>query len=299
MTYTIPVVDFSDFDNRSSQIAEEILCACKTIGFFYVVNHSVPLQQVSRAFEISKEFYDLPYEEKTKYKINEDNHGYTGLLVQRKDEPYSLLPDAFLKNKGEVEGFARACHSAAMQILKAFSIALKIPEEEGGLEWFHERHRYDVPLSSELLRFLKYPRGGEASYKDPVRTGAHTDYGSITLLFQKDIDGLEVQASRTEWISAPLIKDSVLVNVGGVMEYWTNGLFKSTLHRVVFKPEHQGNDRYSIAYFVQPEKDVSLAPIPGSVIPKERPEFEDIPNDRELKVMDYMQIRYEQSYGKK
>lgn len=100
-----------------------------------------------------------------------------------------------------------------------------------------------------------------------MRAGAHSDYGSITLLFQKDVPGLEVQASRTEWISAPLIENSILVNVGDQMEFWTNGLFKSTLHRVTFLPEHNHLDRYSIPFFVHPQDSVLLSPIPSKLIP--------------------------------
>ncbi|KAI9250968.1 hypothetical protein BDA99DRAFT_522310 [Phascolomyces articulosus] len=322
MTYSIPIIDFSDFSNRSAIIAQEVLEACETIGFFYMISHTIPKQQIDHAFELSKEFYDLSYEEKSKYKIQSNFHGYSGLYVQRLDpknqkqgdhketydflpfrkgESLNLLPEVFLENKDYLENFARTCHSTAIQVLQAFSIALKIPEEEGGTEWFSVRHRYDVPLSSELLRFLKYPKGAEETYNDPVRTGAHTDYGSITLLFQKDIPGLEVQASRTDWISAPIVKDAILVNVGGVMEYWTNGLFKSTLHRVVFLPEHQTHDRYSIAYFVQPEKDASLAAVPSSIIPEVRPVFEDAPknDDQEMTVDDYLNMRYQQSYHPK
>lgn len=122
-------------------------------------------------------------------------------------------------------------------------------------------HSYEN--SGDILRFLKYPRGGETDVKDPVRAGAHSDYGSITLLFQKDIPGLEVQASRTEWISAPLIEGAILVNVGDQMELWTNGLFKSTLHRVVFLPEHKHLDRYSMPFFVHPDDNIPLSPVPS------------------------------------
>lgn len=116
------------------------------------------------------------------------------------------------------------------------------------------------------MRFLKYPRGGEADYKEPIRAGAHSDYGSITLLFQKDIPGLEVQASRTQWISAPIIPGAITVNVGDQMELWTNGLFKSTKHRVTFLPEHHHLDRYSMPFFVHPNDNVPLLPAPSKFV---------------------------------
>lgn len=95
---------------------------------------------------------------------------------------------------------------------------------------------------------------------------SHSDYGSITLLFQHGIPGLEVQASRTNWISAPCIPDTVLVNIGDQMEFWTGGRFKSTQHRVVFLPEHAQHDRYSIAYFCHANDQVPLDVIPSMVL---------------------------------
>lgn len=152
-----------------------------------------------------------------------------------------------------------------MRVLEAFAIALDIPESEGGSEWFTKRHHYDAE-SGQILRFLKYPKGGEASYNEAIRAGAHSDYGSITLLFQKDVPGLEVQQSREKWISAPIIENSILVNVGDQMQEWSGGLFKSTLHRVTFLPEHNHVDRYSMPFFVHPEDNVPLVPIPSHLI---------------------------------
>lgn len=78
--------------------------------------------------------------------------------------------------------------------------------------------------------------------------------------------GLEVQASRTAWISAPLIPGAITVNVGDQMEIWTGGLLKSTKHRVTFLPEHNHLDRYSIPFFVHPNHHVPLIPAPSPLV---------------------------------
>lgn len=148
--------------------------------------------------------------------------------------------------------------------MEAFGIALEIPEEKGGKHYFANYHTYEG--TPEILRFLKYPRGGEQDYKEPVRAGAHSDYGSITLLFQKDVPGLEVQASREKWISAPLIPGAITVNVGDQMELWTSGLLKSTKHRVTFLPEHNHLDRYSMPFFVHPQDRTPLSPAPSPLV---------------------------------
>ncbi|KAI8138891.1 hypothetical protein BJV82DRAFT_280763 [Fennellomyces sp. T-0311] len=269
MIREIPVIDFGNFDSNPKEVAQKVLDACKTIGFFYIVNHGLPKEQIDHSFELAKAFFDLPSDEKRKYLIQADNHGYSELYSETLDpenqrqgdhkegfnfrnfvngKAHAPLPPVFEKEQAFVEGFSR------------------IPEEEGGANWFADRHTYDSE-SGEILRYLKYPRGGASSYGEAVRAGAHSDYGSITLLFQKDVPGLEVQASRTEWISAPLIQDSILVNVGDQMEFWTNGLFKSTLHRVTFLPEHAHLDRYSLPFFVHPEDATLLSPIPSRIVP--------------------------------
>ncbi|CDH50488.1 oxidoreductase [Lichtheimia corymbifera JMRC:FSU:9682] len=320
MTYQIPIIDFKDFETRSAEIAKEVYEACTTIGFFYVANHGIPQEMIDDAFALSKQYYDLPFEVKDQQAIK-DNRGYTGLYVQKLDpdrqrqgdhkEAFNFgafrngdyawpLPEIFKQNKDQLEGFSRRCHASAMNIMEAMAIALEIPEKDGGKSWFTRAHVYDSPNSAGTLRFLKYPHGAESTYKEPVRAGAHTDYGTITLLFQKDIGGLEVQASRTEWISAPIIEGTILVNVGGMFEYWTNGLFKSTMHRVVFRPEHQEYDRYSIAFFCQADGNFSLDPIPSKLIPEERPASGEIPADKVDKITtarDYLEMRLQAAYA--
>ncbi|KAI8067901.1 hypothetical protein BC940DRAFT_300743 [Gongronella butleri] len=282
-TRTIPIIDFSQ-DKQT--VAKHVLEACSTIGFFYMVNHGLPQADIDRAFALSKDFFDQPLEAKKEYLIKQNNHGYSALFSERLDpehqrqgdhkegfnfrnfvngKEFEPLPPLFAEQKEFIESFSRECHATAMRVLEAFAVALEIPESEGGAEWFSKRHRYDTQ-SGQILRFLKYPRGGEASYKDVVRAGAHSDYGSITLLFQKDVPGLEVQAGREEWISAPLIDGSILVNVGDQMQEWSGNLFKSTMHRVTFLPEHNHKDRYSMPFFVHPEDDTPLVPIPSKLV---------------------------------
>ena len=102
-----------------------------------------------------------------------------------------------------------------------------------------------------------------------------TDYGSITLLMQKDIAGLEVQALRTykdvPWVAAPVILDTILVNIADHLQMWTNGLLKSTMHRVVYNPQQQNHSRYSIACFMHANDTMKLDPILTPLISQEIP----------------------------
>ncbi|KAL1933370.1 hypothetical protein VTP01DRAFT_7460 [Rhizomucor pusillus] len=123
------------------------------------------------------------------------------------------------KNKDDGQQFWSTCIETSKQILEAFALAsysvitcfrcTNRPRKNSVVKnGFIQRHAYDDPQTNPTLRLLKYPCGEKTSISEPVRAGAHTDYGSITL-FQKDVPGLEVQASRTEWISAPIIEGTI------------------------------------------------------------------------------------------
>ncbi|ORZ07914.1 hypothetical protein BCR42DRAFT_286020, partial [Absidia repens] len=292
----IPLIDFSLYETDQTKVAQLLLDACQTIGFFYVINHGIPAADVDHTFNLSKEFFDLPLDIKTSISIDESNRGYTGLYRQKLDPEHQLigdykealnlgnfgngevpcaLPDCFKKHKPDLKSFAEQCHGLAEKIMKAFAIGLEIPEEFGGSTFFTQRHKYDSK-SGETFRLLKYPRRCVQNEEELIGAGRHTDYGTITLLFQKDVGGLQVAPRgnqdehdhhHQEWIDAPLIKDAILVNIGDLLQLWTGGLFKSTMHRVTFCPDHRLLDRYSIAYFFQPEDDTLIERLPSSKVP--------------------------------
>lgn len=107
-----------------------------------------------------------------------------------------------------------------------------------------------------------------------IRAGAHSDYGSLTLLFQRPGQtGLEILSPRTgEWEPVPVVPGAVCVNVGDLMSFWTAGLLRSTVHRVVVpsgggEGEGEGKGtRYSIAYFAHPADETLIEPIPSEVV---------------------------------
>ncbi|KAH8556574.1 hypothetical protein BGW37DRAFT_473238 [Umbelopsis sp. PMI_123] len=279
----IPVIDFGLFDSDPKAAASAIRSACESIGFLYLTNFGIPQNEVDRAFSLSAEYFNQPLDVKRAQEFTTNNLGYVGLRKEILDpgvqkygdnkecfnlakfvngEPKQVLPSLLAQNQDFIVKFTVHCHNLCGRILQAFAIAMQIDEKDGGIHYFEDRHKYTERCGS-VLRFLKYPKGDISDPSDIVRAGSHSDYGSITLLFQNGIPGLEVQASRTNWISAPVIPGAVLVNIGDQMEYWTNGRFKSTKHRVVFLPEHAQHDRYSIAYFCHANDDVLLDAIPS------------------------------------
>ena len=95
-----------------------------------------------------------------------------------------------------------------------------------------------------------------------IRFAEHSDYGTITLLYQDDMDGLEVKFNDT-WIKATPRPGRILINVGDLLEIWSNGLFPATLHRVIIPPEEilQRKARQSIVYFLHPDKNIWIEPL--------------------------------------
>jgi len=148
-------------------------------------------------------------------------------------------------------------------LLKLFTYSLNLPED-----FFDDR----LSDQAHTLRFLHYPALDEtcmeqAQLEGQVRAGEHSDYGAITLLFQDNVGGLQVKRSDDQWIEAPCVPGTILVNTGDLMQYWTNNIFLSTRHRVGMpSARHKwGKDRYSIAFFVHPNETAGISPLPSCI----------------------------------
>lgn len=176
-----------------------------------------------------------------------------------------------------------------------FNLCLKINHLLGiGLQvqpptFFRDRHLREGGPSGNILRFLYYPPPqslGQDDAAEDVRAGAHSDYGSITLLFRlKGQAGLEVNLPDGSWapvpVSPPGTEDDpsppILVNIGDLLSYWTNGLLRSTVHRVVFpgggllEGETDSEPRYSIAFFCHPVGTTTLEAVPSERVRAHEP----------------------------
>lgn len=192
------------------------------------------------------------------------------------------MPEPLESHTQTLLDFQRSCFRLCDQILTLFARALDIEED-----WFTSRHDPSKGPTGTVFRLLYYPRVEEYDDKIDIRAGAHSDYGSITLLFQQaGQPGLEIKppdGGGDEWVSVPVdpARPSgadttngchakalpILVNIGDLLEDWTGGLLKSTVHRVIF-PRDGGEkaNRYSIAYFCHPLDDAELEPVPSELV---------------------------------
>lgn len=181
------------------------------------------------------------------------------------------MPENFQTHEETIAGFQRACHELCQRIFEHIAVALGLDRA-----WFSSRHEFGKTGSSSVFRLLFYPGVEPLERGVDVRAGAHSDYGSITLLFQqRGQPGLEIQTQEGQWASVPAEPYSsngdnrgallpILVNIGDLLEDWTGGLLKSTVHRVAFGA--QIADRYSMAYFCDPLDDVELVPVPSELV---------------------------------
>ncbi|MEM9922760.1 MAG: 2-oxoglutarate and iron-dependent oxygenase domain-containing protein [Cyanobacteria bacterium P01_D01_bin.50] len=267
--YKLPIIDLSLFNNSDratkQSIVKQTYQACHEIGFIYIANCGINKNLIEQVFDYSKYFFDLPLEVKKKIAWTDafSNQGYIAMeREQLNPDNTEDLKEAFnivnLNNfptdlfiAPAISTFFNACTEVVNSILQVFSLALELPED-----FLTSNHNQE----NHTLRLLHYPPVQQAPKLGQLRIGEHSDYGSITLLFQDEIGGLEVQAATGEWIGAPKIADTILINTGDLMQRWTNDIFCSTKHRVIIPDENKAKcSRYSIAFFCHPNDNTEIS----------------------------------------
>lgn len=279
--FKLTVIDFEPFTQRDSEerqaVAREMYQACHEIGFMYLKNVGISPCLLEQLFTEIQQFFALPLAEKKQLAWSDEfsNRGYIGMERERlvatqpgdlkeafnigKEVNYedsnslnfNQWPQGKEKFRQIVLEFYQACTEVANLIGQAFALALQLPES-----FFLDNHNEE----NHTLRLLHYPPLNQSPKLGQVRAGEHSDYGSFTLLFQDRIGGLEVCTTEGEWIAAPYIPGTIIVNTGDLMQRWTNNVFCSTKHRVMIpKDQRVKRSRYSAAFFCQPNNDTEIA----------------------------------------
>lgn len=171
----------------------------------------------------------------------------------------------FAPFKTEIEEFSRRSLALASKIFTLFSIILELPED-----YFSSRHAYTSPSEDHLRYMVYHPRS--LAQDDKVQhtwSRAHTDFGSLTLLWNQKVAGLQIKTAENEWKYVPPLDDEtgIICNVGDTLDFWSAGYFKSTTHRVVRPPSDQAHIyRLGLFYFVRPGDDVDIKPAPSPLL---------------------------------
>ncbi|KIW04322.1 uncharacterized protein PV09_04614 [Verruconis gallopava] len=277
---------------QSDTLARDLYQACKETGFFYLTDHGISPDILNNVLSLARRFF-LETAEDSKSKIqrkpvHEGGDGARGYQVLNENvtkgkRDYHEAVDFYREwdhcNDEDVDGsrgyqflrgpnlwpehppelkqllqdYIEQCQNVGTRVVKAMGEALG----EGDVFVRATRKSFWV------FRMIGYPplQGGDAH--EGISCGEHTDYGCVTLLLADDTVGaLQVQAKDGTWINADPIPNAFVVNIGDMMERWTNGEWKSTNHRVV----HRGsNYRVSAPFFFEPDFDAEVAPLPKCV----------------------------------
>lgn len=281
MSEQIPIVDFSPFfsgPEGRQQVGAAVFNAAHKTGFMYLKGHGVDAARVGKAFGLARSFFQQPHEFKARCLRTSGNFGYQSLAQEALDptQPPDLKEDFTMRNALGIEAsdtrwpsgdfrtgataFYAECRRLAEQVMQCFALALRLPQG-----FFDDKHTG----LTQTLRFLHYPPSRSVR-PGQLGAGAHTDYGTLTLLFQDNAGGLEVQNTAGHWVPAPPIPQTVVVNTGDLLARWSNEVLRSTPHRVQVRTESAAAGRLSIAFFSDPDPEVRVETIP-SCITADRP----------------------------
>lgn len=307
---SLPIIDVSGLSSSSSadraKVGAALRQACLDKGFFYCAGHGIPQGLIDAAFTEVKTFFSRPIEDKLAVdKANSFcNRGYEHLRGQTLEagapadlkEGYYIGPEMPLDdprvvarrfNRGpnqwpsDQPGFrpVMMAYFAAMtdlgeRLFRGMALSLDLPED-------HFSTFVRDPLC--ILRLLHYPPQPKDAAPNEKGAGAHTDFGGLTLLLQDDVGGLQVHdAASDSWIHANPIPGTFVVNLGDMIARWTNGRYRSTLHRVV---NEGGRERYSIPFFFTGNPDHLVECLPSCLAEGETPKYPPITVEQHLQTM--------------
>ena len=261
-------------------VAEAVDRACREIGFFSVIGHGVDDDVVLRAHDAALDFFDRPLDERmTAAKPNPGApYGYAPFTSEALNrslgggappdlkETYdvgppgtpprpkseitdatereiwapTVWPSAMPELRSALVDYYDAMAGLAATLMDAFALALGLGD--GGFESFIDQH-------GSALRLAHYPGLDDAPQPDQLRAGAHTDYGTLTILRLDAEPGLQVESEPGVWIDVDAPDGALVVNLGDLMQRWSNDRWRSTMHRVVVPQGRHDQRRLTMPFF--------------------------------------------------
>jgi isopenicillin N synthase-like dioxygenase len=313
----VPVIDLSPYRTGTDKqaVARAINAACEDTGFLLVAGHGIEEALIAEMERVSHAFFDLPLEEKIKVGQPAPDvlRGYIAvareslarslgakaagdlnesLMIGRPelpDQPHdrisaagqhfapNLWPEAPTDLREIWTAYYREMERLSVDIMRLFALALDLPER-----YFDDK--IDKHISRIRVRCYPPVRGDAAP--DQSRAGAHTDYGSLTILKpQAGAGGLQVYTKDGVWLDVPDVPGAFIVNIGDLMARWTNDRWVSTLHRVVVPDSAAARERrrLSVVFFHNPNHDAMIECIPTCRDADAPPKYEGTPAGDYLK----------------
>lgn len=286
----IPLIDLSESfisGAGKAKVAKEIDEACSTVGFFAIVGHKVDKGVTDRCWDLTRQYFDQPTEEKKSIPMSDDYpYGYDGLESESLAKgaggdtppdlnesfcigpyspasrmPYPRIPGQPAGFDDAVLSYYKELEQLSEHMMSLFALGLKLDED--AFKGVLSHHR-------SALRLLNYPEQTKDPLPGQIRAGAHTDYGALTILKQDDVGGLQALDRQKVWQDVPFVSDSFVINLGDLMSNWTNDTWVSNAHRVVNKSKRR---RRSMAYFCNINHDHMVECIPTCHSPTNPPKY--------------------------
>ena len=284
----IPVIEISRIRSLGARgtadeaavaaVGRALLAASQQTGFFYIAGHGVPPATIARAVAAAQAFFALPLEQKQRVQVNGRHRGFLrqggavmrddvkpdlkesfnwafevpeGSPLMRPDRPLigpNLWPDDMPALRRELYAYYEEVVACARDLLRAFALALDLPAD-----FFADK--FDCPMARGSA--IYYPPQPPGLGTSQFGVGPHSDYGCLTLLWQDDSGGLQVQGRDGAWIMAHPLPGTFVCNVGDLLARWSNDRFVSTPHRVV---NASGRARFSLPVFFDPNPETVIDP---------------------------------------
>ena len=289
MAPRIPTLDIRRFthpaspEDRAAFVAD-LGAAYREWGFAGIRNHGIPQPLIDEAYAAFKAFYALPDDTKKKYHVPGGGgaRGYTPFGIETaKDSKHfdlkefwhigreipddsryrdvmapNLWPDEVPEFREKGYALYQALDELGSQVLRALALHIELPED-----YFADK----TDNGNSILRPIHYPPITADDIPN-VRAGAHGDINLITLLVGASAAGLEVQSHEGEWVPFTSDEDTIVVNIGDMLQRLTNHVYPSTIHRVVNPPgELARQPRYSVPFFLHPNPDFLIDVLPSCV----------------------------------
>lgn len=274
----IPVIDIGPLRDGSdvAGVAAALHRASREVGFIYVANHGVAPDALDAARAIALDFFRRDAMEKAAVRVTGKHRGWLGQGgAKMRDDARPDLKESFIWGFQDAKGatpedhplrganrwpdampgfmpaamaWFGAAHDVAGSLMRGFAVGLGLPDD-----FFLRTSAQPMSRAS----FVYYPPQAPELGADQFGVGPHTDFGVLTVLAQDDVGGLQVQDRAGEWVAAPPLPGTLVVNVGDLLARWTNDAYRSTPHRVV---NASGRERLSLVLAYDPEPQTLIDP---------------------------------------
>ena len=302
----MPYVPIIDISRDPDVVGAELDAVCRTVGFFQITGHGLADGVADRAWAAATSFFDLPLDDKLSVRVPDDGTPYGYIPVAGESLSRSVAgsappdlkevfnigpvtaPDHAMTDPDERSVYAPNLWPAALPELRAAWTAyytgmsalgarlMSLFARGLGLapEFFADK----IDQQPNALRAINYPERDAAPLPGQLRAGAHTDYGTLTVLRQDAVGGLEVLDTGGHWAGVEAVPGAFVINIGDLMARWTNDQWRSTLHRVVDPPDAEASRarRQSMPYFQNANWSAEVTCLPTCLAAGEAPRYEPV-----------------------